>query len=59
MQLSIGDIAVVARLNWIKGGTLDGIPTAIVDAYPLLSSLVERVMAEPKIVAYREARPKK
>ena len=55
-QLSIGDIAVVARLNWLKTGTLDGIPATIVDECPLLSALVDRVMAEPKIVAYLEAR---
>ena len=59
LQLSIGDIAVVARLNWINGGSLEGIPTTIVDAYPLLLSLVKRVMAEPKIVAYVEGLPKK
>ena len=59
VQLSIGDIAVVARINWIREGSLDGIPTTIVDGYPLLLSLVDRVMAEPKIVAYMAARPQK
>ncbi|CAM9269552.1 unnamed protein product [Ectocarpus sp. 13 AM-2016] len=57
-KLSIGDIAVVARLNWIRSGSLDGIPSTIADGHPLLLSLVDRVMAEPKIVAYMEARPK-
>ena len=57
MQLSVGDIAIVARMNWIREGSLDGIPTTIADGYPLLLSLVDRVMAEPKIVAYMEARP--
>lgn len=59
VQLSIGDIAVVARLNWIRGGSLDGIPATIADGYPLLVSLVDRVTAEPKIVAYMETLPKK
>lgn len=59
VQLSIADISVVARLNWIRGGSLDGIATTIADGFPLLVSLVDRVMAEPKIVAYMEARPKK
>lgn len=58
VQLSIGDIAVVARVNWVRNGSLDGIPTTIADGYPLLLSLVDRVMAEPKIVAYMAARPK-
>lgn len=58
-QLSIGDIAVVARLNWLRDGSLDGIPATIADGYPLLLSLVDRVMAEPKIAAYVEALPKK
>ena len=55
-QLSIGDIAMVARLAWLKEGSLDGIPSSIVDGYPLLSALIERVNAEPKIVAYRQKR---
>ncbi|CAM9191246.1 unnamed protein product [Scytosiphon promiscuus] len=58
-KLSIGDIAVVARLNWIKTGTLEDIPPTIVDGSSLLSSLVERVMAEPKIAAYMKSRTKK
>ncbi|CAM9910824.1 unnamed protein product, partial [Sphacelaria rigidula] len=57
-RLSIGDIAVVARLLWLKEGrpSLEGIPTTIVDDYPLLTALVERVCAEPRIAAYREAK---
>ncbi|CAM9459648.1 unnamed protein product [Ascophyllum nodosum] len=56
-KLSIGDIAVVARLNWLKDGTLEAVPTTIVDDYPLLSALVDRVMSEPRIVAYVEKLP--
>ena len=55
-QLSIGDIAVVARLVWLNEGSLEGIPTTIVDEHPLLSALIERVNAEPKIVAYHQKR---
>ena len=43
---------MVARLNWLKDGTLEGIPTTVVDEYPLLSALVDRVMSEPRIAAY-------
>ncbi|CAN0530243.1 unnamed protein product, partial [Scytosiphon promiscuus] len=57
--LSIGDIAVVTRLNWIKTGSLEGIPPSVVDGFPLLSSLMERVMAEPRIAEYMESRSKK
>ncbi|CAM9459718.1 unnamed protein product [Ascophyllum nodosum] len=56
-KLSIGDIAVVARLNWLKDGTLEAVPTTIVDGYPLLSALVDRVMSEPRIVDYVEKLP--
>lgn len=45
-------------MNWLKSGTIDGVPAAIVDGYPLLCSLRERVMAEPKIVAYLDSRKK-
>eukprot|EP00904_Undaria_pinnatifida_P006911 jgi/Undpi1/334/HiC_scaffold_1.g00330.m1 len=55
-KLSIGDIAVVARLVWLNEGSIDGIPTTIVDDYPLLSSLIKRVNAEPKIAAYHQKR---
>lgn len=51
-QLSIGDIAIAARLVRLNGGSLRGIPTTVVDEYPLLSALIERVYAEPKIAAY-------
>ena len=47
---------MVARLAWLKEGSLDGIPSSIVDGYPLLSALIERVNAEPKIVAYHQKR---
>eukprot|EP00752_Nemacystus_decipiens_P001600 g1560.t1 len=57
-KLSIGDIAIVSRLNWFRTD-LDGVPPTIVDGYPLLLSLIDRVMAEPNIVAYTEALPKK
>lgn len=58
-QLSIGDIVIVARLLWLKGGTpkLAGIPTTVVDDYPLLAALVDRVCAEPGIAAYRRSKP--
>lgn len=59
MQLSIGDLAVVSMLNNFRDGAVQGTPTTIVDEYPLLMSLIETVMAEPKIAAYMEARPKK
>ncbi|CAM9933010.1 unnamed protein product, partial [Laminaria digitata] len=55
-QLSIGDIAVVARLVLLKEGSLEGLSTTIIDEYPLLSALVERVNAEPNIAAYHQKR---
>lgn len=57
-QLSIGDIAISRTMTWLKSGVLDGIPSTIVDDYPLLCALRERVMSEPKIVAYVESRSK-
>lgn len=38
---------------------LDGIPTTILDNFPLLSGLVERVSTEPAIADYLESRAKK
>lgn len=52
LQLSIGDIAVVCRLKWLKRGALDAVPVTILDDYPLLSALYDRVLSEPSIVAY-------
>lgn len=59
MQLFIGDLAIVGRLNNFRYGAIAGTPTTIVDGYPLLMSLIERVMADPKIMAYMEALPEK
>nr|UZD11055.1 glutathione s-transferase 5 [Macrocystis pyrifera] len=55
-KLSIGDIYVVCRLNWLQKGVLDGIPATIVDEYPLLCALIKSVMSEPRIVKYVESR---
>lgn len=53
--MSVGDIAVVCRLEWIKKGYVEGAPTdMMVDDYPLLSALFDRVYAEPRIASFRE-----
>lgn len=53
LQISIGDIAVACRLAWIKEGHVEGISTRLVDPYPLLNVLYDRVNAEPKIMTYK------
>ncbi|CAM9483184.1 unnamed protein product [Discosporangium mesarthrocarpum] len=57
-KLSIADLAIATRMKWLTSGVLEGIPGTIVDAYPLLLSHMDRVMSEPKIVAYYEAKEK-
>lgn len=54
LQLSIGDLVVVCRLQLF--GYLEGFPSDLLDSYPLLLALVERVESEPRIVSYRKLR---
>lgn len=53
MQLTVADIAVVNRVNSLKSGKFDGIPSSIVDAYPKLVALAESVLSEPRIAEFR------
>lgn len=50
--MTIADIMMAYRVQGLKSGVLDGIPTDIVDAYPSLSALHATVVAEPKIAAF-------
>ena len=55
------DIAMWRLLGWFKGGILWGLPTDLIDKYPLLSKFWIDMDANPDIRAYMEAKypPKK
>jgi glutathione S-transferase len=52
---TIADCALLPQLRQLKSGRLDGIPTSIVDSYPLLSAYYARMMALPALQAHYAA----
>ena len=54
--MTIADIAMWRLLGWFKGGILDGLPTDLIDKYPLLSKFWIDMDANPDIRAYMEAK---
>ena len=59
-KMTIADIAMWRLFGWFKGGALDGIPTDILDSYPLLTQLFNNMDANPQIKAWMESQyPKK
>ena len=59
-KMTIADLAMYRLLGWLKCGVLDGIPTDIVDAYPLLLQNFNDLDANPDIRAWMDTHyPKK
>jgi glutathione S-transferase len=42
-SVTIADLLLYAKLNWIKGGVLDGIPPEVLNDYPACLALFEKV----------------
>ena len=57
--MTIADIAMWRLLGWIKGGVLDGIPTDILDAYPLMLQNFNTTDGHPEIKSWMESHKKK
>mmetsp|Transcript_31297 Transcript_31297/g.52793 ORF Transcript_31297/g.52793 Transcript_31297/m.52793 type:complete len:176 (-) Transcript_31297:97-624(-) len=50
---SVADFALVPRLQWlVEPGQHDGISTSILDPYPKLRALIDKLLALPAIAAY-------
>ncbi|KAL6749860.1 glutathione S-transferase [Haematococcus lacustris] len=49
------DIAIFKSLSGLTGGTMDGVPTTLLDDYPVLKAFHSRVAALPPIKAFYEA----
>lgn len=59
-KMTIADLAMWRLFGWIKGGVLDGIPTDVMDSYPLLIKLFDDMDSHPKIKAWMDSHyPKK
>ena len=59
-RMTIADIAMWRLLGWRKCGALDGIPTNILDPYPLLLQNFNDTDAHPEIRAWMDSHyPKK
>ena len=49
---SPADFQFVPRLQWINSGTVSGIPAGILDSYPKVTALVNKLMELPEVKAY-------
>jgi glutathione S-transferase len=52
-KVTIADLRTHQVVAWLKSGILDGLPTTLLDAYPLLCANHDKVEALPQIVAWR------
>ncbi|MFZ0487444.1 MAG: glutathione S-transferase family protein [Arenicellales bacterium] len=58
-RLTVADLKVFVMVRGLRSGVLDHVPTDLVDRIaPLLSEHVERIAAEPGVVAYYKKRGK-
>lgn len=48
-ELSWADIVVFCYLGWFKGGAVDGIPTTVLDEYPVLAAFFNRIAGEQPV----------
>ncbi|GLC41833.1 hypothetical protein PLESTB_001693600 [Pleodorina starrii] len=55
-KLSYGDIAIFAGLSNLVSGFLDGVPTNMMDQYPVLKAFRNKIASLPAIKAYYEKR---
>lgn len=52
---SIADFILVPRLQWlVEPGVNDGISPTLLDAYPKLKAMMDKLMALPEVVQYYE-----
>jgi len=51
-KMTIADIAMWRMLGWFKGGVLDGIPSTIIDSYPLVLESWTKTETHPQIAAW-------
>lgn len=49
---TIADFILVPRLQWLQGGDNEGISTEILKPFPLVSGLIDKLMALPAVEAY-------
>lgn len=57
---SIADFILVPRLQWlVEPGVNEGISTTLLDAYPKLKGLIDKLLNLPEVVAYYAEHGKK
>ncbi|CAM9733614.1 unnamed protein product [Chrysoparadoxa australica] len=57
-SLTIADLAVYATVHHYTSGFIDYIPTDVVDAYPYIKGIYDKVLANPKVAEYYAAKKK-
>jgi len=51
-HVTLADLALWGLLKWLKAGTLDGVPATLIDPYPHLTAVFERVAAHEPVRAW-------
>jgi len=58
-KITIADIAMWRMLGWLKGGIVDGIPTTLLDKYPLVLDSWNKTETHPQIAEWMTKHYKK
>lgn len=54
---SIADFVFVPRLQWLVSGANDGIDANLLDGYPKVKEMIDKLMTIPEVVTHYEKRP--
>ena len=54
---SIADFVFVPRLQWLVSGANDGIDGNLLDGYPKVKEMIEKLMSLPEVVEYYKKNP--
>jgi prostaglandin-H2 D-isomerase / glutathione transferase len=54
-ELTVADLAIWRLMGWLSGGVLDGIPTGIMETFPLLKEHHQRIGGIEKVRGWMES----
>jgi glutathione S-transferase len=52
--MSIADLVIALQVLQIRGGHLDGISSAHLEAYPRITAMAEAYLVDPRVIAYKQ-----
>jgi glutathione S-transferase len=57
--LSVADLAWYVFMNWLRSGSMDGIPLELFDQFPKLTALYNTINTNEKVASWNKAHEKK